>query len=352
MRNERDPRVPVQPPWRDIAAAENFRLDEPASGFFEYASRNPCAHCRASYCCWYLGLEKLRPSQFSHFDTLHFYLNFPNMEILVEPNGQWGIYLRQACRHLSETDHRCSIRGTPEHPKVCSTFNPYNCFYKTAISGQDPASRFVRLDRSHFLRVVENIKFTTFGTALYVPNAAQVRTLAEPDEEVEAPSDAVESVGSIVEHGAERAGTSLFGPCSDCTGICCRYIFFWRKPIATASDLDFIRYAMGFPGVAYVIGSERCAIVVQGACRHWSLETRACGVVGSPLRPKRCQFLNEWRCSIREQFYTHPERLVRLRTLEDVARMEKLLGFDGEDEPRRLPSVEHLQQAFGRPDRL
>jgi hypothetical protein len=352
MRIEREPSVPEQPPWRDIAAARDYRLEEPSRGFFEYASRNPCAHCRASYCCWYLGLDKLRPNQFSHFDTLHFYLNYPNMEILVEPNGQWGIYLRQACRHLSETDHRCTIRGTPKHPRVCSMFNPYSCFYKTAISGQDPASRFVRLDRSRFLRVVEHIKFTTFGTAVYVPNVEEVRTLADPDEELEPPSGGAERGGSGAGFGAVSARPTLSGPCSDCTGICCRYVFFWRKPIATASDMDFIRYAMGFPGVAYVISADRCAIVVQGTCRHWMPLTRTCGVVGSPLRPKRCEFLNEWRCSLREQFYTHPERLVHVRTLEDVARLEDLLGFDGKDEPKKLPSVAHLQDALGRPDRL
>jgi Fe-S-cluster containining protein len=139
------------------------------------AQENPCMQCEASYCCWYFHLQDIRAERFMHFDYLRFLLNFEDIELLLGPDGSWGVYLRRPCRHLDPETRLCKIRGTEAHPNVCRTYNPYDCFYKSKLSGTDPRSKFVRVDRHRLAMVLDEVQFDEFGFAMAVPSAGAIR---------------------------------------------------------------------------------------------------------------------------------------------------------------------------------
>lgn len=337
-------------PWKDVGSSDRFPPDSVRIDFYEFAARNPCLTCEASYCCWYLHLQHVRPTVFRDFDYLRYLLNFDGIEVLVTPRGRWGVYLRRPCGNLDSSTGLCTIRGRPEHPHICRTYNPYTCFYKSALSGGDPASKYVRLDRARFERVMTGMRFDTFGSLVRQPSLRRMAELAGKPELQRADSPSEIASPTTPQPISSKPDGIRSGrpesPCSGCSAPCCRLLLFRRRFPRRFVDIDFLRYALGFPGVMAVFGPGTLSLGVKTTCRHFDEEERVCGVFGKPERPKHCEFYDEFKCEWKRGFVTHPALWVRFQGLAEFADFEKLIAYDETGRIRSMPEFARLRARF------
>src|SRR6185312_5843233 len=89
-------------------------------------------------------------------------------------------------------------------------------------------------------------------------------------------------------------------PCQGCEAWCCKMLVFNRGKPTTASQIDFLRYCLGFPGVEVGVADDSWAVIVHTTCRH--LDGNRCSVYGTEERPLRCGYYDELNCSFRGHF--------------------------------------------------
>lgn len=66
----------------------------------------------------------------------------------------------------------------------------------------------------------------------------------------------------------------------------------------TIQDLDFIRYALGYPEVEYIITPNDWVMKVNVRCRYLDTNNR-CSIYERPERPLYCRYLNPHKCTIK-----------------------------------------------------
>jgi len=151
-----------------------------------------------------------------------------------------------------------------------------------------------------------------------------------------------EQKDSSVDYEPHRFSEPLIhDPCQGCEAWCCQTLIFGRDLPEDASQLDFFRYCIGFPGVELGVTEDSWAVVVHTTCRH--LENGRCSVYGSDERPLRCSYYDPLKCSYRDHFGNPvPKDLVRVNRDQFPVLLHSVV-FDGGGRVRRLPATDLLR---------
>ncbi len=324
-------------PWSRIDTAPN----KPGPAGTRSASAalvdNPCLSCELTACCWYAKLESLPTRSAFDFDYMRYLLNFADLEIMLQPKANWSLYLRRPCSKMDPESRKCTIRGTQAHPKVCTHYDPHNCWYKRTLSGEQ-RRHAVRLDHRRLAKVLELVQIDEYGDAASVPSYEQVRNhLGDSYGREGADHSFDDSVpfSSLEDSEPVRIDQS---PCQTCPAACCRTVRIAKKTPVSFGEFDYFRYITGFPGVSVAIDERgQWSLIVRTTCRHLDPTHNNCRNYGSPERPRRCEHLDEWRCRARRDLVTSPERLAILPDAEAVGEVIEATTFDAEGKVTSSP---------------
>jgi hypothetical protein len=335
-------------PWRGIAAS--IVPDAPDCRDHSAALRSPCESCATSPCCSYLPLGGFRVATLSDLDYAVYLLNFQRIELGLTPSGDWSVFYRHPCRYLDRSSFACTIHEKPEQPHICRRYNPYRCWYKTALT-QSTSAGYLRIDRTRLKSLVTGIRFDAQGSIVESPDWAE---LLEALENVfDPPEDALAEPTPRTRGSANREVLPIYSfdqlrePCTGCSAHCCRVLMFPMERPTDASGFDYLQFCLGFPGIRLGISDTQWSILVDTECRH--LEGNRCSIFGLPERPLACRYYDEWRCSYKVQF-EQAESAGVLHVDHDQYR--QLLGcfdFDGNGAVMRIPEVSELRNVVAPP---
>ena len=322
---------------------------------YREAKASPCLTCPTSPCCSYLPLHKFRITSLFELDHAVYLLGFDRIELGLASSGEWSAHYRHPCRFLSREDRGCTVHGTDAQPHICRRYNPYQCWYRRALAdGSD--DEFLRIDRRRMDVILERIVFGQDRQILEVP---AWDTLTEAFSELPIEDDGVmlaaatseESplptpAGAATESPTTAAPAFAFGdaalrePCTGCSAPCCGTLVFPQGVPTIASNLDYFRFSLGFPGVELGISDNSWTLVVRTNCRH--LQDHRCAIYGTTERPLICSYYDEWTCTYRWQYgQSHPPGFVRVG-LEAFDALVSTIQFDASGAVLGLPPVEVL----------
>jgi|HigsolmetaAR201D_1030396.scaffolds.fasta_scaffold15603_2 hypothetical protein len=322
---------------------------------------SPCLTCPTSPCCTYLPLHTFQVTTMVELDHAAYLLNFDRIELGLSASGTWTVAYRQACRHLDPVDRSCRVHGTPEQPQICARYNPHHCWYKRVLTSPTSPDH-IRLDRRRFEQLVAHLEFDDGGDLVACPPWAElVELLADPIVEPPLDAGAARSVPppdavpvQFVDPPRRRRGDDLFtyaevgNPCDGCAAHCCTKLLFPYPVPAARSNLDHLRFCLGFPGVSVSVADGAWSLVVDTTCRH--LDGGRCAVHGQPERPDLCTYYDEWTCAYRVQFGDHPAAAPRARG-EQWELLVSCFRFDAEGNVVEMLTADGIGQvlAAGRP---
>ena len=339
-------RKPMQP-WKGIADSM-----VPANGCsqdYAAAMQSPCESCATAPCCSYLPLTTFRTATLSDLDYAVYLLNFERIELGLSSAGDWNVFYRHPCRFLDRKTFACTVHEQPEQPHICRRYNPYRCWYKTALT-RSSTPDYVRLDRARLQHLITGTGFDDQGNIIESPDwpklVESLEHIFDPAEEADPPSAApVET---------RRASDLLplytidqVQPCNGCAAYCCKVLMFPIDRPVDASGLDYIQFCLGFPGIRVGISDALWAVLVDTKCRH--LQQNRCALFGQPQRPLACRYYDEWRCVYRPHF-EEPEKVgVVYAGLEQYRRIVKQIELDRNGAIVRWPAVGEMRQAAEEP---
>lgn len=130
--------------------------------------------------------------------------------------------------------------------------------------------------------------------------------------------------------------------CAGCAAECCTTLVFPHGRPQTRRNVDYLQFALGFPGVELGISDGEWQLVVKTRCRHLTAERR-CGVYAKPARPMLCRYYDASSCNYTVQFGTpRPAGFLRLR-LEQFDWLVAALRFQEDGAVQALPAAEELR---------
>ena len=144
----------------------------------DHAEHNPCDGCSAP-CCKVVILPQPVPETFRALDRLRFLVAHRGTELLLDRKGDWQVCTPSPCRLLTDDD-RCSVHGTPDKPKICVSYSPYNCWYKRNFHEVEEPPDFIRMDLDGYERILAAVTFDDDGNITEVPPYDDLRRLAAP----------------------------------------------------------------------------------------------------------------------------------------------------------------------------
>jgi hypothetical protein len=136
--------------------------------YAEYNGNYPCEECSAP-CCKYLIIPYNTPTTWMDMDFIKYLLNFPKVNLTVSKKGIWSIMIKQNCVHLDEKNTKCMVHKTPEQPKTCEYYNPFQCHYKMNLNSKQASSIYV-LNRDNFQYWLQDVKFDENGMIVDGPD--------------------------------------------------------------------------------------------------------------------------------------------------------------------------------------
>jgi hypothetical protein len=310
------------------------------------AKQPPCSDCEA-YCCRYLALPEFRVETFDELDWAVYLLNFDGIRLSVTDSGRWMPYWRESCRHLDQHRNLCKVHGTELQPHTCVRYNPFSCHYRVLFGkGADEDQLWV--DRERMALVLSGVQVDERRRKVLVPNFEVMRRtfetmqLEEPAEDAEpAPEPQVDSRKQIPLRFDDPAVAS---PCTGCEAYCCKVLVVSLDVPRNATLVDYVRYALGFPGVELLVSDDDWRLGLPTTCRH--LDNGRCGIYGLPERPVRCEYYDEWTCSYRDTFAPDRKGDVRLG-YEDLPVLLESCRFDDRGTLLAAPSPAQLEALLG-----
>jgi hypothetical protein len=133
-------------------------------------------------------------------------------------------------------------------------------------------------------------------------------------------------------------------PCANCAAFCCTTLTFPLAPPTTPTTLDYIKFALGFPGTEVIVSDSQWLLAIKTRCRH--LTGNRCGVFGSSERPIKCQFFDAWTCGFKPTFGPGREAVVARVSLEHFGLLAGCCSFDETGAEGRVPSAAELHDAI------
>ena len=276
------------------------------------ARLSPCQACAAP-CCTVLPLYDFAVRSLPDLDYALYLLNFDRIELALLEDGQWRAHYRAPCRNLDLTTRGCRVHGTPDQPAVCQKYDAHACFYRP-IFGEVGYGRIVRMDRgrvqawaaaSRFNDLRELVAVPPHASLLeWLPPLAPVADSATPPQ---LPADPVMAAWRAIARGelapaapVTRSWAQLQQPCDGCSAWCCTHLSFPHGVPDTASQLDHLRFALGFPGVEVGVDpSGSWTLEIRTRCRHLvdTVSGGKCGVFGTEERPGVCRRYDAMSCA-------------------------------------------------------
>ncbi len=311
---------------------------QPPALTFADALNSPCATCEGTPCCQNLPLQTFALSNVTDVDYALYLLNFHNIELGVAADGTWSAYYRQACRFLDPNTLGCGLHGTPDKPHVCVQYNPFSCFYRRGFSEEGSAD-YLRVDRERMQTIASSLVFDADRQIIAAPTLESLAEVfgAQPILDDVVPYQ--ESPAASSESGSSQ--TNLTDPCGSCQAHCCTTLLFPINPPVGIGSLDYLRFALGFPGTEVVVMDREWRLAISTRCRH--LQDGKCGIFGAPERPLRCQYYDAWACGYRAVFDAEGQQnTVRMR-LEDFPALAQACLFNKDGTAAVIPSAADLR---------
>lgn len=309
------------------------------------ALASPCSTCVATPCCTHLPVQSVGVSTLIDLDYVRYLLNFDNLVVTLAPSGEWSVFLHGACRHLDTARGQCRVHAQPDQPHICSTYNPYTCWYKGAL-GEDPNADLLRIDRVRWQFVADRTVFDADRRIVDAPSWDDLSAAFSDPGSVNpghrrSPAIEMATVPDVPVRFVARASateTARFppSPCTDCEAPCCTNVVFPYPVPDQASNLDFLRFALGFPGVRLLAGVDGWGLAVTATCRH--LDGGRCSAFGLPERPLRCTYYDEWSCTFKPAFSATVAKRVPLLDLAAFVELLPMFLIDEEGRIAKGPS--------------
>lgn len=320
---------------------------------FAVVSQSPCDGCEA-WCCANLSLPEFPAPDLEGLDWARYLLNFEGMRILLTKSGRWIPYWRQACRYFDRESHLCAVHGTDLQPHTCVSYDPFTCYYRKTFPAQEN-DEHLWLDRRRLEAILTGVQvderravvLPPFEVLREVLDTVPLLPLPELPELRDPPEAAPRTSGE--DAGERRDGLRLGDravqtPCDGCAAYCCTRL---DVPVGVPTDatlVEYLRYALGFPGVELIVRDAGWSLAMPATCRH--LDGGRCGVYGKDERPFRCQYYDAWTCAYRDTFGPGPGGDVRLR-YEDLPVLLTRCEFDDRGQLLRAPAAAELAAALG-----
>ena len=110
-------------------------------------------------------------------------------------------------------------------------------------------------------------------------------------------------------------------------------------------SLDFGRYMLGFEGIEYgYADGDQNWIFVESTCRAFDVETRQCGLFGTPERPAYCASYSGWKCGYRHWILTPDTSNVVRVDIDGFKDFADLFQFDRERRISAAPTVKDVRE--------
>lgn len=312
----------------------------PVTLSFRQALVSPCVSCSGTPCCSYLPLKTFRLATLTDVDEALYLLNFDNIELGVVPDGTWSVYYRQTCRFNDQTSGACTLHGTSAKPHVCVQYNPYTCFYRGALS-EAGSSSYLRIDRTRMRTLADAL---VFDDERRVVGAPSIDWLVEQFADVPLAASLAAPLTEELAEVPDTSGVAVDRPCEGCGAYCCTALLFSVSPPMNLSALDYLRFALGFPGTEVVVTDSDWHLAVRTRCRH--LEDQRCGVFGTEERPLRCGFYDEWVCGYRPVFFGRGAPLTARIRLEEFPALLTACVFNLDGSAAVIPTADELRAAL------
>ncbi len=341
-------------PWNSIAESVVDYGERRLA--FQEGVQSPCATCQTAPCCTHLPLNTFKITNLLELDHAIYLLNFDRIELGLTTAGEWSAYYVHPCRFLNRADFTCTVHNAPQQPNICANYNPYSCWYKRVFT-QSIGPDYLRIDRQRLEFIRSQIVFDEFRNIVEVPSwDTMVEAFAQMPLEPSAPrpeppthdpilaqwQDLALTLESRQDGETPYSYTQLADPCSACQAYCCTTLAFPHPAPRLASNLDYFRFCLGFPGIELGVGDNGWSIVVRTRCRH--LSGTKCGVFNQPERPLLCKYYDVWTCTYRIDFgRPRPPAYVRIR-LEQFEGLCACFQFDQDGLIVQTPTAEIIRQ--------
>jgi hypothetical protein len=150
---------------------------------------------------------------------------------------------------------------------------------------------------------------------------------------------------AVAGHGRPFTQFAESNPCDGCSAPCCRIVLTPHAEPRTFTDLDYIRYLLGFPDTEMIVARDGSwQALSHRTCLLLDLAEARCTVHGTPRKPKVCVFFDPYRCWYKRNFTTaDPPDIVRL----DLSRFEAVLSacvLDDEGRLTEVPTWERMRE--------
>jgi hypothetical protein len=339
-------------PWNSIeesvVSLEKTRLN------YQEAQKSPCSTCTTSPCCTYLPLHHFNIQSTLDVDHAVYLLNFDHIELGLSSSGEWSVAYRYPCRFLNQENFTCQIHNQPEQPQICIHYNPYRCWYKRVLT-KSISDEFLRIDRQRLEYIISLLVFDETGKIVETPDwATMLEGIAQlPSEPLPQPQDPPNDDPmadmwkdlalnlSNQDTQINYSYTDNNNPCQGCQAYCCKTLVFPQATPVNRTNLDFLKFCLGFPGIELGIADDMWSIVVRTTCRH--LENNRCTAYNKPERPLLCKYYDAWKCTYKPNFGTpKPAGFLRLK-LEQFNWLGECFQFDEFGNITQFPSVDEIR---------
>lgn len=272
------------------------------------AKASPCEACTSCSCCSLFQLDYLTANNLMELDTINYYLNFNNIEVCLSGEGEWTVYYDYPCRLFNAEKSICTLHATPQKPGICVNYNPHYCFYKKVKESKDNSSSVIWISRERMDFIMSHVSFDQDRNVLEIREKEKLfeevsRIPYQMPDRIDAPGEdntviqwkqSVLSNSKITDSGVVKSYFDFQEPCGGCDSYCCKSLVFPQPIPTTYTSLDYIRYALGFPGVELGISDSQWYIILKTTCRY--LDGSQCTIYEKPKRPLTCKYYSSMQC--------------------------------------------------------
>ena len=268
--------------------------------FFNYkeAKSNPCHKCLAG-CCTYLPLKDVQVTNLMELDHLYYLLHFEGIDILLVDGQTWRVHYSARCDFLTE-ENLCTLHNTTQKPNICTTYNPYHCFYKPAFLGTETI-KFIRINLERLAFFSDYIRFDADRNITHLPNLTEIFPILPPFEK----SEPVQKTSLPLQEPIQQnlSVEQIRQPCSNCQSYCCNTLHFPMQSPTHISNFDYFRFCTGYPNVFVVFHDNQWSVNVKTSCKNYDASTSPfhCSVFGKEERPLQCSVYNELKCEFKKR---------------------------------------------------
>lgn len=117
-------------------------------------------------------------------------------------------------------------------------------------------------------------------------------------------------------------------PCSQCKGMCCRYIAIAVETPKTRRDYDDLRWYLCHENISVFLEKDKWYVMVKNTCRHLDQATNLCGIYQT--RPRICREFPPVQCDFRSDEYGHDLHFKNDKELEEYIHIK----FDNNKIPK------------------